>query len=90
MNADFVKPAAVTLGLVADGERFGWHCFRHSLSTWVNDVTKDITIPQAMLRHSNPKMTLRYTHGTFAKGLAAQAQYMEQMVAPRRIAAADR
>jgi integrase len=33
MNADFVKPAAITLGLVAEGERFGWfgwHRFRNS------------------------------------------------------------
>jgi integrase len=31
MNANFVKPAAMSLGLVAEGERFGWHRFRHSL-----------------------------------------------------------
>ena len=34
-DADFVKPAAVALGLAKDkdSERFGWHRFRHSLST---------------------------------------------------------
>ena len=29
MNAQFVKPAAVELGLVAEEDRFGWHRFRH-------------------------------------------------------------
>src|SRR5580698_247379 len=43
MNAQFVKPAAIELELVAEGEHFGWHRFRHSLSTWANDTTKDIT-----------------------------------------------
>ena len=42
MNAQFVRPAAIELGLVTEEERFGWHRFRHSLSTWANDTTKDI------------------------------------------------
>jgi integrase len=83
MNADFVKPAAVALGLVAEGERFGWHRFRHSLSTWANDTTKDITVSQTLLRHSNSKMTEVYTHGDFDKALAAQRQYMEELLAVR-------
>jgi integrase len=81
MNADFVTPTAVTLGLVAKGERFGWHRFRHSLSTWVNDTTKDITTSQTLLRHSTPDMTAVYTHGDFAKALEAQRQYMNHLLA---------
>src|SRR6202034_2267681 len=34
MNAKFVSPAAIAIGLVAEYECFGWHRFRHSLSTW--------------------------------------------------------
>jgi integrase len=83
MNADFVKPAAVALGLVAEGERFGWHRFRHSLSTWANDATKDITVSQTLLRHSNPEMTAEYTHGNFTKALDAQRQYMGELLAVR-------
>jgi integrase len=83
LNADFVKPAAVTLGLVAKGERFGWHCFRHSLSTWANDSTKDITVSQTLLRHAKPEMTAVYTHGNFEKALAAQRQYMCQLLASK-------
>lgn len=81
MNANFVKPAAVALGLIGEDERFGWHRFRHSLSTWANDATGDITVPQTMLRQSDPKMTMHYTHGTFAKALAAQQLYMDQLLA---------
>ena len=81
MNADFVKPAVMALGLVAKGERFGWHRFRHSLSTWANETTKDITVSQTLLRHSKPEMTAVYTHGNFPKALDAQRQYMEQLLA---------
>ena len=67
MNAQFVKPAAVELGLVAEEDRFGWHRFRHSLSTWANDTTKDITVSQTMLRHAKPDITAAiYTHAFFA------------------------
>jgi hypothetical protein len=31
MNAKFVKPAAIALGLVAEDECFGWHRFRHTV-----------------------------------------------------------
>lgn len=81
MNADFVKPAAIALGLVAEGEHFGWHCFRHILSTWANETTKDITVSQTMLRHAKPDMTALYTHGNFDKALDAQRLYMEQLTA---------
>lgn len=80
MNAQFVKPAAIELGLVATTEHFGWHRFRHSLSTWANDTTKDITVSQTMLRHAKPDMTAVYTHGNFDKALNAQRVYMDQLL----------
>ena len=83
MNANFVKPAAVDLGLVAKDERFGWHRFRHSLSTWANETTKDITVAQTLLRHNKPDMTAVYTHGNFEKALDAQRQYMDQLLAAK-------
>jgi integrase len=83
MNANFVKPAAVDLGLVAEDERFGWHRFRHSLSTWANETTKDITVAQTLLRHNKPDMTAVYTHGNFEKALDAQRQYMDQLLAAK-------
>ena len=68
------------LGLISDGERSGWHCFRHSLSTWINDATKDITTCQTMLRHANPDVAASYTHGDSGKTLDAQRHYIEQFL----------
>jgi site-specific recombinase XerC len=73
MNCQLVKHAAIDLGLVNERERFGWHCFRHSLSTWANDMTKDITVSQTMLRHAKPGITAVYTHGNFEKALDPSA-----------------
>jgi integrase len=86
MNNHFVKPAAVALGFVAQTERFGWHNFRHSLSTWANEATKDITVSQTLLRHSKPETTALYTHGNFEKALEAQRQYMQQLLAMKLLA----
>jgi integrase len=85
LNAKFVRPAAVQLGLVREGERFGWHRFRHSLSTWANDKTKDITVGQTLLRHSKPDTTAIYTHGEFSKALDAQRQYMAELLSGKAV-----
>jgi hypothetical protein len=80
MNAQFVKPAAVELGLVAEEDRFGWHRFRYSLSPRANHTTKDITVSQTMLRHAKPDITAAvYAHGNFEKALDARRIYMEQL-----------
>lgn len=73
LNADFVKPAAVSLGFVAEGERFGWHRFRHSLSTWANETTKDITVSQTLFRHSKPDTTAILHPWRFLQGVGRPA-----------------
>ena len=74
------QPAAIELRLADESERFGWHRLRHSLSTWANEPTKDITVSQRMLRHAKPDTTATYTHGNFGKALDAQRVYMEQLL----------
>jgi integrase len=83
LKADFVKPAAVSLGLVARTERFGWHCFRHSLSTWANHAAKDITVSQTLLRHAKPDMAVVSTQGSFERALDAQRLYISQLLATK-------
>jgi site-specific recombinase XerC len=66
--------------LLSESARFGWHRFRHSLGTWANETTKDITVSQTMLRHAKPDTTAIYTHGNFGKALRARSVYMEQLL----------
>ena len=76
MNAKFVIPAAIALGLVADDECFGWHRFRHQSEHRSNETTKDITVSQTMQRHAKPDTTATYTHGNFGRHWTAQRVYM--------------
>jgi Phage integrase family len=80
MNAVSSSLPAVALGLVSESEHSGWHRFRHSLSSWANETTKDITVSQTMLRHGKPDTTAIYTHGNSGKALDGQRVYMERLL----------
>jgi integrase len=58
--ADYLRPAAKKAGVhIEDGQRFGLHNLRHSLSKW--PVTKAKVEPktvQGILRHSKIQTTL--------------------------------
>jgi integrase len=80
VNRDYLKPAAVAAGIIEQGERFGFHSLRHSLSTWVNRNLKDVKIAQTLLRHSKPEITAGiYIHGVPEENLKAQEQYMDAL-----------
>jgi integrase len=81
VNNCYLKPAAIAAGIITPGERFGFHSLRHSLSTWVHSVTKDLKVAQTMLRHSKPDITAgTYIHGVPKENLKAQGQYMSAMM----------
>jgi integrase len=81
--ADYLRPAAKAAGVViADGQRFGLHNLRHSLSNWlVNKGKVDPKTVQGMLRHSKIQTTLDlYTQEDSDQARAAQGQYLEALM----------
>lgn len=85
VNRCYLKPAAIAAGIITQNERFGFHLLRHSLSTWVNHVTKDVKIAQTLLRHSKPDLTAGiYIHGVPKENLKAQGQYVRAMMKGQR------
>ncbi len=52
--ADYLRPAAKRAGVhIEDGQRFGFHNLRHSLSNWlVNKAKVEPKTVQGILRHS--------------------------------------
>jgi len=52
--ADYLRPAAKAAGVrIEDGQRFGLHNLRHSLSNWlVNKAKVQPKTVQGILRHS--------------------------------------
>ena len=77
--ADYLRPAAKKAGVhIEDGQRFGLHNLRHSLSNWlVNKAKVEPKTVQGILRHSKIQTTLDlYTQEDRDEALAAQGEYL--------------
>jgi len=77
--ADYLRPAAKKAGVhIEDGQRFGLHNFRHSLSNWlVNKAKVEPKTVQGILRHSKIQTTLDlYTQEDNDEKRAAQGEFL--------------
>jgi integrase len=77
--ADHLRPAAMKAGVqIADGQRFGLHNLRHSLSNWlVNKAKVEPKTVQGLLRHSKIQTTLDlYTQKDGDEARAAQGEHL--------------
>ena len=90
---DYIRPCAIQAGVlrVVEGKildssgkqvtRFGFHNFRHALSTFLISNGTDPVVVQRMLRHSDTAMTLHYAH-LDEKRKIAQGQFVSQFLLP--------
>jgi len=77
--ADYLRPAAKAAGIsLKDGQRFGFHNLRHSLSNWlVNKAKIEPKTVQGILRHSRIQTTLDlYTQNDGDETRAAQGEFL--------------
>jgi integrase len=77
--ADHLRTAAIAVGIpIEDGQRFGLHNLRHSLSNWlVNKAKIDPKTVQGILRHSRIQTTLDlYTQEDSDETRAAQGEFL--------------
>jgi len=77
--ADHLRPAAKAAGVqIEDGQRFGLHNLRHSLSNWlVNKAKVEPKTVQGILRHSKIQTTLDlYTQEDSDETRAAQGEFL--------------
>ena len=77
--ADHLRLAAKTAGVqIEDGQRFGLHNLRHSLSNWlVNKAKVEPKTVQSILRHSRIQTTLDlYTQEDSDETRAAQGEFL--------------
>lgn len=83
--ADHLRPAAKAAGIaLEDGQRFGMHNLRHSLSSWlVNKGKVEPKTVQSILRHSRIQTTLDlYTQGDGDETRAAQGAFLKELALP--------
>jgi len=52
---DHLKPAAVRAGL---GSEIGWHTFRHTYRTLLDETGAPIKVQQELMRHADIRTTL--------------------------------
>jgi integrase len=79
---DHLRAAAKAVGVpIADGQRFGLHNLRHSLSNWlVNKGKVEPKTVQGLLRHSKIQTTLDlYTQEDSDETRAAQGSFLSAM-----------
>jgi integrase len=79
---DHLRPAAKAAGVaIADGQRFGLHNLRHSVSNWlVNKGKVEPKTVQGLLRHSKIQTTLDlYTQEDSDETRAAQGSFLSAM-----------
>jgi integrase len=77
--ADHLRPAAKAAGVqIENGQRFGLHNLRHSLSNWlVNKAKVEPKTVQSILRHSRIQTTLDlYTQEDSDETRAAQGEFL--------------
>jgi len=77
--ADYLRPAAKKArAQIEDGQRFGLHNLRHSLSNWlVNKAKVEPKTVQGILRHAKIQTTLDlYTQEDSDETPAAQGEYL--------------
>ena len=85
---DHLRVAARASGVqIADGQRFGLHNLRHSLSNWfVNKGKVEPKTVQGLLRHANVKTTLGlYIQEGSDETRAAQGAYLNAVRLPERM-----
>src|SRR5467141_2501163 len=77
--SDYLRPAAKAAGVqIQDGQRFGLHNLRHSLSNWlVNKAKVEPKTVQGILRHAKIQTTLDlYTQEDSDETRAAQGEFL--------------
>ncbi len=86
--ADHLRPATLKAGVVInEGQRFGLHNLRHSLSNWlVNKAKVEPKTVQGILRHSKIQTTLDlYTQEDSDEARAAQGRFLTAVGITERI-----
>jgi integrase len=57
LQQDVLRPAGIAIGF---GDGLGWHTFRHTYRTWLDETGAPITVQQELMRHADSHTTLDY------------------------------
>ena len=89
---DYIRPAAINAGIISvrDGgtydnagnliKRFGFHCFRHTLASFLLSQGNNPVLIKNLLRWSKISMLDTYGHVMTDEKIAAQGSMLERIM----------
>jgi integrase len=63
IQKDFLRPAGEKIGL----QGVGWHSFRHTYRTLIDDIGTPLGVQQRLMRHADIKTTMNTYGSAFEK-----------------------
>ena len=57
LQQELLRPAGIAIGF---GDGLGWHTFRHTYRTWLDETGAPITVQQELMRHADVRTTFEY------------------------------
>jgi integrase len=77
-----IRPIARELAEVGDG--VGWHTFRHSYRSWLDETGAPIKVQQELMRHANVQTTMNVYGKAADKGKRQANSNVVEMIMPSR------
>ena len=81
IQKDYLRPAGETVGLLG----VGWHTFRHTYRTLIDDVGTPLGVQQRIMRHADIKTTMNTYGSAFEKSNRRANSRVAALVLPPAI-----
>jgi integrase len=81
IQKDYLRPAGEKVGLLG----VGWHTFRHSYRTLIDDVGTPLGVQQRLMRHADIKTTMNTYGSAFEKSKRRANSRVAALVLPPAI-----
>jgi integrase len=77
VQRDYIIPASIKAGL----GKIGWHCFRHTYRSWLNDAGTPLGVQKDLMRHANISTTANVYGGAMPKSMReANSKVVRQVI----------
>jgi len=81
-----IKRAAIAAGI---GEDMGWHTFRHTYRSWLDETGAPMKVQQELMRHASIQTTMNvYGQAMPASKRSANSKVVEMVLGTRTVATA--
>jgi integrase len=69
--------------VVSSGQSIGWHTFRHTYRSWLDDTRAPMGVQQKLMRHAQISTTMNVYGSAYMEGKREAHTKVVKMVLPR-------